>query len=77
MKASFLKYIFHFLLCFSIQLGAQYIPTYIESSQGLNVPALEGGRTELEIADINNDGHLDILSIGDHGSPYINTQDMV
>ncbi|GAB4296337.1 MAG: hypothetical protein Kow0098_19430 [Ignavibacteriaceae bacterium] len=53
---------------------AQYIPTYIESSAGLNIPELEGGRTELEIADVNNDGNPDILSIGDHGSPYVNTQ---
>ncbi|HDQ99483.1 MAG TPA: VCBS repeat-containing protein, partial [candidate division WOR-3 bacterium] len=48
---------------------------YIESSDGFrNNPALDGGRTELEFADINNDGHVDILSIGDHGSPFINTQ---
>lgn len=52
-------------ICLSLQ--------YIESSTGLIPPNLEGGRTELEFADINNDGHLDILSIGDHGSPYINT----
>ena len=52
---------------------AQYIPTYVESSSGLNNPFLEGGRTELELADINNDGNLDILTVGDHGSPYIQT----
>jgi len=34
---------------------------------------MEGGRTELEMVDINNDGNIDILSIGDHGSPYVNT----
>jgi len=48
---------------------------YIESSTGLQDPQLESGRTELELADINADGNLDILSIGDHGSPYINTQE--
>ncbi len=48
---------------------------YIECSNGLQNPALEGGRTELEFADVNNDGNIDILSIGDHGSPYINTQE--
>jgi hypothetical protein len=48
---------------------------YIESSAGLQTPQLESGRTELEMADINQDGHIDILSIGDHGSPYINTQE--
>jgi hypothetical protein len=49
--------------------------SYVESSNGLQTPTLEGGRTELEIADINHDGNLDILSIGDHGSPYVNTQE--
>ena len=52
---------------------SQYIPTYIESSSGLNNPFLDGGRTEVELADINGDGNLDIISVGDHGSPYINT----
>jgi FG-GAP-like repeat/Secretion system C-terminal sorting domain len=49
--------------------------SYIESSNGLETPTLEGGRTELEFADINNDGNVDILSIGDHGNPYVNTQE--
>ncbi len=48
---------------------------YIESSSGLETPEMEGGRTELEMVDINNDGNIDILSIGDHGSPYINTSE--
>ncbi len=48
---------------------------YVESSTGLGTPALEGGRTELELADVDADGHLDLISIGDHGSPYINTQE--
>src|SRR4030065_87225 len=52
---------------------SQYIPSYVESSSGLNNPFLEGGRTEVELADINGDGNLDIISVGDHGSPYINT----
>ena len=47
--------------------------TFVEKSTGLNDPAKEGGDTELELADINNDGHLDIISVGDHGSPYINS----
>jgi hypothetical protein len=48
---------------------------YVESSSGLQNPQLESGRTELELADVNEDGNIDILSIGDHGSPYINTQE--
>jgi hypothetical protein len=34
---------------------------------------LDGGKTVMEIADINQDGNLDLFSIGDHGSPFINT----
>lgn len=49
--------------------------TYIESSAGLQTISLESGRTELEFADINNDGFSDILSIGDHGNPLINSQE--
>ncbi len=48
--------------------------TFIEKSMGLNNPEKEGGKTELELADINNDGHLDIICVGDHGSPYINSE---
>ncbi len=49
---------------------------YVECSTGFHGnPVLDGGRTELEFADINDDGNIDILSIGDHGSPYINTQE--
>ncbi|HNB52977.1 MAG TPA: FG-GAP-like repeat-containing protein [Anaerolineales bacterium] len=49
--------------------------TYVESSSGLGTPQLEGGRTELEFGDVNADGNVDIVSIGDHGSPYVNTQE--
>jgi hypothetical protein len=45
--------------------------TYTESSTGLAVPAWEGGRTELEFADMNQDGNIDIITIGDHGNPGI------
>lgn len=48
---------------------------YVESSGGLQTPQWESGRSELELADINGDGHVDILSIGDHGSPYVGTQE--
>jgi PKD repeat protein len=49
------------------------VVTFVEKSTGLNNPEKEGGNTELELADINNDGHLDIISVGDHGSPYVNS----
>ncbi|MBM3314891.1 VCBS repeat-containing protein, partial [candidate division WOR-3 bacterium] len=48
---------------------------YVECSNGLQPPELEGGRTELEFADVDNDGNVDILSIGDHGSPYVGTDE--
>jgi hypothetical protein len=48
--------------------------TFIEKSTGLNNPEKDGGKTELELADINNDGNLDIICVGDHGSPYVNSQ---
>ncbi len=48
---------------------------YVESSNGLEVPHLESGRTEIELGDANGDGCVDILSIGDHGSPYVNTDE--
>ena len=46
---------------------------YEYSEEGALGVEFEGGRTEFEFADINNDGHVDILCIGDHGSPHINT----
>lgn len=46
---------------------------YVESSSGLGFPQWEGGRTELELVDVDDDGNPDIVSIGDHGSPYINS----
>ena len=49
--------------------------TYVEQSSGLNTPTMEGGNTEIEFGDVNGDGHIDIVSIGDHGSPYVNAQE--
>lgn len=56
---------------FLIYLLIMFFPTYllcldyVESSNGLSIPQLEGGRTELEFADINSDGDVNILSIGE------------
>ncbi|MBU0616761.1 MAG: VCBS repeat-containing protein, partial [Planctomycetes bacterium] len=46
---------------------------YVDRSTGLNTPTMEGGDTELEFGDVDADGNVDIVSIGDHGSPYINS----
>ncbi len=48
---------------------------YVESSYGLGIPQWEGGRTEIEMADLNLDGKVDLISIGDHGNPYIGTDE--
>ncbi len=47
---------------------------YVDATPtGAPFPQWDGGDTELEFADMNGDGHVDVISIGDHGSPYINT----
>lgn len=46
---------------------------YVPCETGLSQPDLEGGDTELELVDVNGDGHVDLLSVGDHGNPLINT----
>jgi len=58
-------------------IGPQPRPllSYKESSSGLSSPGMEGGPTEIEGADIDMDGDIDLLSIGDHGSPDINTNE--
>ncbi len=65
------------LAAFAILLGPLYLDTAFAVSYtetfGLMPPQWEGGRTEFEMADLNQDGHVDLVSIGDHGSPYINT----
>jgi hypothetical protein len=47
----------------------------ISKSGGLETPTLESGPTALNVADMNNDGNPDIISVGDHGNPYVNTQE--
>jgi hypothetical protein len=47
----------------------------ISKSTGLGTPTLESGPTALNVADMNCDGNPDIISVGDHGNPYVNTQE--
>lgn len=47
----------------------------VSKSAGLETPTLEAGPTALNVADINGDGNPDIISVGDHGNPYVNTQE--
>jgi len=52
-------------------LGAGVL--YVESSSGLDTPELDGGYTEVEMADVDRDGNIDLVSVGDHGNPHIGT----
>jgi len=67
------------LLCLSISLFAQQISpvksnlVYTRVTSGLDVPQFEKGFTDFAFDDINMDGHLDLLSVGDHGSPLFNS----
>ena len=47
--------------------------TYTRLTNGLDEPDFEKGRTDFAFDDINMDGNVDILSVGDHGSPYFNS----
>ncbi|MBC8329644.1 MAG: VCBS repeat-containing protein [Planctomycetes bacterium] len=61
----------------AVRVAPQPLPEplrYLESSNGLGNPQMDGGPTEVEMGDVNGDGFPDLLTIGDHGSPYINTQ---
>jgi len=51
-----------------------HTPSYVEDSADVQTLALDSGRSELEIGDVDGDGHPDLVSVGDHGSPFINTQ---
>lgn len=46
---------------------------YVDSSVGLSPPELDGGDTEFEMGDVDGDGRVDLVSVGDHGNPLINT----
>jgi hypothetical protein len=73
-----MKRIASVLFC-SIMLLLPVLPAfaldYAEASQGLGSPQWEGGRSEIEMADLNLDGNIDLIAIGDHGNPFINTQE--
>lgn len=63
------------LLSLTVSSGNIQTLSYVESSLALQIIQWDGGRSELEFADINGDGNKDILSVGDHGNPYVNTQE--
>ncbi|TKJ42106.1 hypothetical protein CEE37_00055 [candidate division LCP-89 bacterium B3_LCP] len=63
------------IACTGLILDDSIALEYTEYSGGLGFPQWEGGRSEIEMADIDQDGNIDLISIGDHGSPYINTDE--
>ncbi|MHC4845739.1 MAG: FG-GAP repeat domain-containing protein [Planctomycetota bacterium] len=48
--------------------------SYVEATGAAAELGFDGGRTELEFGDLNGDGHADLVTVGDHGSPFIGTQ---
>ena len=46
--------------------------TYELITSGLDAVTFESGLTELEAGDVNGDGKIDMVTIGDHGSPRVN-----
>lgn len=47
---------------------------FVEKTNQIASLALDGGFLEIEAGDVNGDGHPDLVSVGDHGSPFVNTQ---
>ena len=54
-------------------LATKHTLAYIDSTNELIPPTLDGGVTEIEMGDVNNDGLIDLVSVGDHGSPLVGT----
>src|SRR5678816_1448167 len=69
MKVNFIGAVTTILLCNT--LSAQTL-SYELITSGLNAVSFESGLTELEAGDVNGDGNVDIVTIGDHGSPNVN-----
>lgn len=61
-----------FLLAVSPDIHGQSL-SYSQLTSGLEAPGFDSGRSDFCLDDINMDGHVDILSIGDHGSPLLGT----
>jgi hypothetical protein len=53
----------------SIQVLFAQPLTYSRITSGLQTPEFEGGRSDFRMDDINMDGFVDILTIGDHSCP--------
>jgi hypothetical protein len=72
MKPSYFFLILFFCLSF-VNAYNQSSLSYSRITSGLDVPEFEKGHTDFALDDIDMDGHLDLLSVGDHGSPFFNS----
>jgi len=52
---------------------AAAVLTLQSRSAGLDLPSQAEARTEFEVGDVDGDGELDLVSVGDHGSPFVNS----
>ncbi len=57
------------VLLATLGLRANAQLTYTQATNGLSTVTFDIGFTELEVADMNADGKLDLITLGDHGSP--------
>lgn len=62
-----------FLFIFLVTSFSASGQTYTIDSTAFSALSLDGGNVEVEFADVNLDGHPDMITTGDHGSPNINT----
>lgn len=73
LKSTTINFLTAFLILVPGFLFCQKSMSYTRITSGLSVPEFEEGRTDFALDDINMDGHLDLLSVGDHGSPFFNS----
>jgi hypothetical protein len=62
---------FLFMIIVGVAFGQQL--SYTQLTSGLSAPEFDTGRSDFCLDDINMDGHIDILTVGDHGSPNLGT----
>lgn len=64
------KIVFLWILFFgNVALVLGQSLSYTRITSGLTTPQFKSGSTDFCLDDINMDGHIDILTVGDHGSP--------
>ncbi len=61
-------------LAFATRATEAQTLTYASSSADIQTLKMDSGGTELEMGDVDGDGHPDLVHVGDHGSPYVGTQ---